>query len=248
MRNFSAVLVIVILAVILIGGFFAWSKYGPGKEEVASGDQQNQSSELESERCGWEARICPDGSRVTRVGPDCEFEKCPDGSIAQEKAKKEAESVEVTLEKCDLENKEVQLRKTSQYGIFGDDEFDTVVCGYLTTQREQSHGYSKESAYLRIVEFSQEEFKNSLEEGVSEGNAVNKITEEEFNFSLGCLEEGKIEGDIGYQEGDYLDQATQEALLSSSASDPIALKLSFGYHGGKGCFCCNTAHQVRVIN
>jgi len=28
--------------------------------------------------CTQEAKICPDGSYVGRVGPNCEFEKCPD--------------------------------------------------------------------------------------------------------------------------------------------------------------------------
>ncbi len=27
--------------------------------------------------CTEEARVCPDGSHVVRVGSDCEFEKCP---------------------------------------------------------------------------------------------------------------------------------------------------------------------------
>lgn len=31
--------------------------------------------------CTEDARICPDGSVVVRVGPNCEFEKCPDEQI-----------------------------------------------------------------------------------------------------------------------------------------------------------------------
>lgn len=31
--------------------------------------------------CTEEAKICPDGSVVVRVAPDCEFEKCPDEQI-----------------------------------------------------------------------------------------------------------------------------------------------------------------------
>ncbi len=242
MRNFSAVLVIVIL----IGGFFIWNKYGPGKEE-ASNVQQDQTEELESERCGWEARICPDGSRVTRVGSDCEFEKCPDGSVAQEKTKKEAEPVKVTLEKCDLENKEVMLRPTNRYGVFGNDEFDTVVCGYLTSQEEEVFGSTEKLAYLKIVEFGQEGFKESLEGEIEAGNTVNQKTTSGIEFNLGCLGKDRIVGGVNYEEEDYLDEATQEALLGSSASNPVALKLSFGYHDGKGCSCCNTAHQVCVV-
>ncbi len=31
--------------------------------------------------CTEDARICPDGTAVVRVGPNCEFEKCPDEQI-----------------------------------------------------------------------------------------------------------------------------------------------------------------------
>lgn len=30
--------------------------------------------------CTMEAKICPDGSSVSRSGPNCEFARCPDGS------------------------------------------------------------------------------------------------------------------------------------------------------------------------
>jgi hypothetical protein len=29
--------------------------------------------------CAMDAKLCPDGSHVGRVAPNCEFEKCPDG-------------------------------------------------------------------------------------------------------------------------------------------------------------------------
>ena len=33
--------------------------------------------------CTEDARICPDETAVVRVGPDCEFEKCPISKICQ---------------------------------------------------------------------------------------------------------------------------------------------------------------------
>lgn len=35
--------------------------------------------------CTEEAKLCPDGSSVGRVLPDCEFEKCPDTTVVNEK-------------------------------------------------------------------------------------------------------------------------------------------------------------------
>ena len=34
--------------------------------------------------CTMEAKTCPDGSSVGRVGPDCEFEPCPGESAEAE--------------------------------------------------------------------------------------------------------------------------------------------------------------------
>jgi hypothetical protein len=31
--------------------------------------------------CTMDAKICPDGSSVGRIGPDCEFEKCPTPTV-----------------------------------------------------------------------------------------------------------------------------------------------------------------------
>ncbi len=63
----------IILAVALVGAVvFATQKHDP-----ASGGGQVA--------CSMEAKICPDGSAVGRVGPTCEFAACPtpsDGRIA----------------------------------------------------------------------------------------------------------------------------------------------------------------------
>ena len=33
--------------------------------------------------CTAEAKICPDGTAVSRTGPDCEFENCPSSKICE---------------------------------------------------------------------------------------------------------------------------------------------------------------------
>lgn len=43
--------------------------------------EQEVSSD-ETTTCSTEAKICPDGSSVWRIAPDCEFAACPDGGVA----------------------------------------------------------------------------------------------------------------------------------------------------------------------
>jgi len=56
-----------------------------------------QKEETENIACTMEAKLCPDGSYVGRVGPDCEFAFCPDApqwsAIKQAVANCEVESV-----------------------------------------------------------------------------------------------------------------------------------------------------------
>lgn len=42
--------------------------------------------------CTMEAKLCPDGSSVGRVGPNCEFEKCPESKDTIETESGEAVS------------------------------------------------------------------------------------------------------------------------------------------------------------
>lgn len=55
---------IVFILLLIAGGLFAYSQI---KESETDGYHA----------CTLEAKLCPDGSTVGRVGPDCEFEACP---------------------------------------------------------------------------------------------------------------------------------------------------------------------------
>lgn len=61
--------VIIILAVLLIGGI-AGGAYYLGKLPVRFSNNSPRA-------CTQEAKICPDGSAVGRSGPNCEFAQCP---------------------------------------------------------------------------------------------------------------------------------------------------------------------------
>ncbi|MEX2052790.1 MAG: hypothetical protein WD898_01025, partial [Candidatus Paceibacterota bacterium] len=56
------VIISAIIAVIAIAGGFAWFMLSDNSEEVF---------------CTLDAKLCPDGSYVGRVGPNCEFAQCP---------------------------------------------------------------------------------------------------------------------------------------------------------------------------
>lgn len=57
------ILVVIAVPVLCVGAYLIFSALRGSREPVA---------------CTMEARICPDGSAVGRVGPSCEFAPCPD--------------------------------------------------------------------------------------------------------------------------------------------------------------------------
>ncbi len=75
-------IILIVLLVVLTGAWFGLRFLIDGEEPVA---------------CTQDAKLCPDGSYVGRVGPDCEFALCPDtpqwSAIKQAIANCEVESV-----------------------------------------------------------------------------------------------------------------------------------------------------------
>jgi hypothetical protein len=55
---------------LLMGTTFACTQ----RDTVSPNDEQG---------CTKEAQVCPDGSSVARVGPDCEFEPCPGEALPE---------------------------------------------------------------------------------------------------------------------------------------------------------------------
>ncbi|MBU3918916.1 hypothetical protein KKC63_03380 [Patescibacteria group bacterium] len=60
--------------IILIGGILVWQLwYSPVAPPIPSA-------------CTQEAKLCPDGSSVSRIGPNCEFAECPNKNNDDEEA------------------------------------------------------------------------------------------------------------------------------------------------------------------
>ena len=151
----------------------------------------------------------------------------------------------ITLTKCGISQKSTSILTTDKFDIFGGSSFDTAVCGYALHENRKIFDQNRNIAFLRIIEFSDDELKDSIAEGVNKGNSVNQVKGGNIDFNLGCLEEGKI---VGMNPGnDYLDGETEDAILNSSISYPVALKLSFDVHPGTECVCCNLAYKIRLL-
>jgi hypothetical protein len=137
------------------------------------------------------------------------------------------------------------LRSSQTYGIFGNDEFDTIACGYLVTRTEKIWDESVNVAYFRIIQFAQPGFQQSIAQGIAAGNSVNVFRDGQYEFNLGCFAPNRITGQQYDPQTPYLDPATQTQLLKSTPQKPIAIVLSFGKHAGRDCECCNLAHSIR---
>lgn len=138
------------------------------------------------------------------------------------------------------------LRKTQKYGIFGNDEFDTLVCGYLVTRQETVWDEPVNNAYFRIAKFGDEGFRQAIKAGIEQGNRVNTIRQGQYEFNLGCFKNHAIQGQQHNPKQPYITDGVNAKLRQSSSQQPIVLKLSFGKHLGSDCVCCNLAHAVRT--
>ena len=74
-------LLIVAIVVVVLSGLFGYAlgyRAGTAPQQFAPGYPEANDPELdEGVYCTLDALICPDGSAVGRVGPDCEFAECP---------------------------------------------------------------------------------------------------------------------------------------------------------------------------
>lgn len=70
--SFSTKLFTIFFAVILISVFYFYRASAPSSPAAPS----------EPVFCTQEAKLCPDGSYVSRTGPNCEFTSCPSASDA----------------------------------------------------------------------------------------------------------------------------------------------------------------------
>lgn len=151
-------------------------------------------------------------------------------------------------QECEFDSVEVDLRPGVTYDLTGQEEFETLVCGYLVQKEENMASEEKEPliknrAYLVITKFAESKFKEAIEKQIGEGNSVNKAEDSNYQLGCGCLEGNKLISDTG----ELTDQASLAKLLASSPAKPVMVKLVFQVHPGRGCTCCNLVDKLEVI-
>lgn len=149
---------------------------------------------------------------------------------------------------CDFTSVTATLKPGVTFDLGGEEEFDTVVCGYLTTKEENmamgdDTPLMKNRAYFNVTTFQQAEFKAALDAQISAGNTVNSLTAGEYQLGCGCSENNKIISDVG----DLTDAVSLPKLLASTKQKPVLVKLSFYKEAGRGCTCCNLLDKIEVL-
>lgn len=114
-KGFVPILIFIVVAAIGIAGYFSYKNYLSNKTVA----------------CTLEARICPDGSAVGRVGPKCEFAACPSSTPSKSGSCKpnfpvEVNSPELTASQnyameCNLKQNKTDCEKVDIYNSFNKD-------------------------------------------------------------------------------------------------------------------------------
>lgn len=150
-------------------------------------------------------------------------------------------TLEIKEPSCDFD-KDYKLKTTEKYGIFGDDEFETAVCGYLKTEKEEIFGEEVETAYFMIKDFMDDGFKNALTGGMEMGNTVNKMVDGDIAVTIGCMEKGAI---VNFSNTE-IDPDAQKAILASSEQSPVRLIFGFKKHEGFGVACGGLMEAIKL--
>lgn len=72
--TFSKTIALILFIALPFIGFYLGMQYQKGLDQSL---ENSFISKSQTKACTMEAKLCPDGSYVGRVGPNCEFAKCP---------------------------------------------------------------------------------------------------------------------------------------------------------------------------
>lgn len=78
-RNEKNSLIFVVILLVLLGGAFIYFSLGSQTSTVSGKPDPSRPAQ-----CPMDAKVCPDGSAVGRVGPKCEFAPCGKGQELQD--------------------------------------------------------------------------------------------------------------------------------------------------------------------
>lgn len=150
------------------------------------------------------------------------------------------------------------LQKWMTYDIFWWEEFNTVVCGYLTNKSinctEGDLWECVKKPYFAISRFCDTEFEKALQSSINGWNSINKYEDGTYYLNLGCYNQDQIVWDnltcnvnSACDESKYMDKDTMASILSSNSSQNVCVLLSFVRHPATTCDCCNLPNQIKFI-
>jgi len=160
-KNIKYSVSVIVIILLLVLGYTAYA------EDNGKGTQAPVA-------CTMEARICPDGSYVSRIAPDCEFAKCPDESSIKDnstggKIKNRFDNVKSQIQVNREENKGIKEEVKNEIGN---------VKNELEKEREEHRIEMK--GLIDQIKTKREEFKNEFE--LKKEEAKVKIAEIKANF------------------------------------------------------------------
>lgn len=249
----AAVGYFVVILLIIAEGITGWIliknvKNDQNSIKSSQEETKNQYSSLEESVKENDKELDEIKTKITVLEENQAKQKEEEGKEESEKTEseenKKEEATQETSNNCDF-SKEVSLRTSDTYDIFGGSEFDTVVCGYVKTQKEVVWDQEQENVYFVMTKYKDDKFRESIVEGIKSGNTVNKKIGDNYALNLGCKEGSRISG-MQYTDETYLDDNTQNKILSSTQENPLSLIVSFDKHEGAGCSCCNLASKIRL--
>ncbi|MCG2690202.1 hypothetical protein L6252_02905 [Candidatus Parcubacteria bacterium] len=83
MKTNLVILIIALVAIVVVGGIYLYTQKPTTLEEGNELDDFGDENE-DPVACAQDALQCPDGSYVSRTGPNCEFAECPSGDCVLE--------------------------------------------------------------------------------------------------------------------------------------------------------------------
>lgn len=167
------------------------------------------------------------------------------------------DAIKNTDDVCQIVEK-AWLSQWMTYDIFGWEEFNTIVCGYLVNKSiscdDEDIWSCMEKPYFAVSRFCDSGFEKALQNSINWWNSINKYENEIYYLNLGCYKENKIIGDnltcnvnSACGENNYIDDKTMSAILSSNAWQNVCILLNFVRHPATSCDCCNLANQIKFI-
>ncbi len=231
----AVVIVVAVITALFVGAsVYAWQK--------TAGDRQAQTL-LDHATQQYQSRL--DAAEAER-------------DALQEKVDKATADAKKAQDAACAFSKDISLKKSEsgKLSMFGDDVFESAVCGYLVHYQEEVFGVMHDRAYVRVTSFADPAFQKSVQDAIAAGNSVNKSEPDgSLDFSLGCMENDDIKTDklvVVDAKGrpvnvpEAINPDVRRAILASSASQPVRLVLAFGIHEGADAVCASLAHTVRL--